>query len=183
MARRRHFASERRREPRYMMEERDMLERRREPRYMREEEREYGRQYPMREYDQDEVRFTYGRREHEIGEHKYAGGSYGAPMHDHPDEGPRGFESRERMGQPFKAYMDLNERMRIMQTNNGNMGPVREDFSKPCGLPYGAISHDLGNGDYYSMNAYRVGDLYEQVDAAMRQDADGIHSMTKPTNW
>ena len=144
MARRRHHASERRRDPRHMNE--------------------------------DEVRFSYGRRGHEIGEHTGA-------MRDHPKEGPRGFMPRGRMGESFKEYMDLNERMRIMQTNNGNMGPVREDFSKPCGLPYGAISHDLGNGDYYSMNAYRVGDLYEQVDAAMRQDADGIHSMTKPTNW
>lgn len=73
--------------------------------------------------------------------------------------------------------------MRVMNTNNGNRGPVHEDFSRPCGLPYGAIQRDLGNGDYYSMNGYRVGDLYEQVDKNMREDAAGLKSMTKPTNW
>ncbi len=87
------------------------------------------------------------------------------------------------MGEHFEERMDLNQRMRIMNTNNGNMGPVREDFSKPCGIPYGAIQRDLGNGDYYSMNGYRVGDLYEQVDKTMREDAAAIKSITKPTNW
>jgi len=90
---------------------------------------------------------------------------------------------RGRYGETFKERMDLNEKMRIMNTNNGNMGPIREDFNRPCGLPYGAIQRDLGNGDYYSMNSYRVGDLYEQVDKSMRQDAAAIKSITKPTNW
>ena len=86
-------------------------------------------------------------------------------------------------GGTFKERMDLNERRRIMMTNNGNMGPIREDFNEPCGIPYGALQRDLGNGDYYSMNAYRVGDLYEQVDKTSREDAAAIKSITRPTNW
>lgn len=126
------------------------------------------------------------RRDHAKGEHY---GLYGRPSHENPrgehtPDGPRGYEPRaNNNGENFEARMDLNHKMRIMQTNNGNMGPIREDFNRPCGVPYGAISRDLGNGAYYSMNAFRVGDLYEQVDETMRQDADAIKSMTKPTNW
>lgn len=83
----------------------------------------------------------------------------------------------------FTEHMDLNKRMRVMRTNNGGRGPVSEDFSRPCGLPYGAIQRDLGIGDYYSMNGYRVGDLYEQVDKTMREDAAALKAITKPTNW
>lgn len=107
----------------------------------------------------------------------------GHAMGEHSAEGPRGFRPRGDYGESFEERMDLNQKMRIMRTNNGNMGPVREDFSKPCGIPYGAIQRDLGNGDYYSMNGYRVGDLYEQVDKSMRQDAAALKSITKPTNW
>lgn len=132
-----------------------------------------------RDYDYDrndyapmgKMRMAYDRRGNEMGEHE------GRPD-DHGGYRPRG-----RVGGTFEERMDLNQRMRIMQTNNGNMGPVREDFSRPCGLPYGAIQRDLGIGDYYSMNGYRVGDLYEQVDKTMREDAAGLKSMTRPTNW
>jgi hypothetical protein len=134
---------------------------------------------------------AYDRRGHVMGEHygeetRYA---HGRNMRgdyfsdDHPAEGPRGFRPREIYGETFKDRMDLNDKRRIMQANNGRMAPITEDFSKPCGIPYGAISRDVGNGDYYSMNAYRVGDLFEQVDATMRQDAAAIKSITKPTNW
>lgn len=71
----------------------------------------------------------------------------------------------------------------VMMPNNGGRGPITEDFSKPCGIPYGPISRDLGNGAYFSMNAHRVGDLYEQVDKNMREDAEAIKTLTKPTNW
>lgn len=95
----------------------------------------------------------------------------------------RGHSMGEHYGESFEERMDLNKKMRIMNTNNGNMGPIREDFNRPCGVPYGAIQRDLGNGDYYSMNGYRVGDLYEQVDKNMREDAAALKSLTKPTNW
>lgn len=81
------------------------------------------------------------------------------------------------------AGMTQGRPMHVMNTNNGNRGPIQEDFSRPCGLPYGAIQRDLGNGAYFSMNGHRVGDLYEQVDKNMREDAAAIKSLTKPTNW
>lgn len=122
------------------------------------------------------------RRGHAMGEHgrNEAGDYY---SREHSAEGARGFRPHGGYGESFEERMDLNQKMRIMRTNNGNMGAVREDFSKPCGIPYGAIQRDLGNGAYYSMNGYRVGDLYEQVDKSMRQDAAAIKSITKPTNW
>ena len=58
-----------------------------------------------------------------------------------------------------------------------------EEMSRPCGLPMGAHQQEMGNGEYFSMNAYRVGDLFEQVDKSMREDSAAIKSMTKPTNW
>ena len=94
--------------------------------------------------------------------------------------------SHDRRGHAMGEHeerMNLNGKMRIMHTNNGDRGPIREDLSRPCGLPYGAIQRDLGNGDYYSMNGYRVGDLYEQVDKTMREDAAALKSITRPTNW
>lgn len=137
------------------------------------------RQYGMISHD---------RRGHAMGEHDM-GGHHGRNVsgdyfsREHGREDARGFRPREEYGESFEERMDLNKKMRIMMTNNGNMGPIREDFNRPCGLPYGAIQRDLGNGDYYSMNGYRVGDLYEQVDKSMRQDADAIKSITRPTNW
>lgn len=71
----------------------------------------------------------------------------------------------------------------VMHPNNRGASPISEDMSRPCGLPMGAIQRDLGNGEYFSMNAYRVGDLYEQVDKNMREDASDFKSMVKPTNW
>jgi hypothetical protein len=81
------------------------------------------------------------------------------------------------------AEMGMHKPRRMERPNNRGRGPVSEDWSKPCGLPYGPISRDIGNGAYFSMNAYRVGDLYEQVDKNMREDSAGIKSLTKPTNW
>lgn len=73
---------------------------------------------------------------------------------------------------------------RRMMPNNGMKNDlIHEDMSKPCGLPMGALQRDLGNGEYFSMNAHRVGDLYEQVDKTMREDAKAISTITKPTNW
>jgi hypothetical protein len=115
------------------------------------------------------MHYDHDRRGHVDGEH------HGAEK--------RGMMIRGGFGGTFKERMNLNERMRIMETNNGNMGPIREDFSRPCGIPYGAIQRDLGNGNYYSMNAFRAGDLYEQVETTMREDAAAIKSITKPTNW
>ncbi len=71
----------------------------------------------------------------------------------------------------------------VMHPNNRGAAPMEEDMSRPCGLPMGAIQRDLGNGEYFSMNSVRVGDLFEQVDKNMREDAANIKSMTKPTNW
>lgn len=71
----------------------------------------------------------------------------------------------------------------VMNTNNGNMGAVKEDWSKPCGIPYGAISRDLGNGDYYSMNSVHIGDLYDQVEKNLKSDSEGVKRQTRPTNW
>jgi hypothetical protein len=128
------------------------------------------------------------KRKHHSRKHHSDGMHYDHDRMGHVDGEHRGSEKRGMMvrggfGGAFKERMDLNDRRRIMETNNGNMGPIREDFSRPCGIPYGAISRDLGNGNYYSMNAYRAGDLYEQVDATMREDAAAIKSITKPTNW
>ncbi len=105
------------------------------------------------------MRIAHDRRGHAMGEH------FGRR-----DEG-------------FTERMDLDKKMRIMRPNNGTRGPISEDFSRPCGLPYGAIQRDLGNGDYFSMNGYRVGDLYEQVEKTMRADAAALKTITKPTNW
>lgn len=113
------------------------------------------------------MHYDHDRRGHVDGEHR----------------GEGGMMVRGGFGGTFKERMDLNDRRRIMMTNNGNMGPIREDFNKPCGIPYGAIQRDLGNGDYYSMNAYRPGDLYEQVDKTSREDAAAIKTITRPTNW
>lgn len=120
---------------------------------------------------------AHDRREHTIGEH-FSGSGEGRQA-----SSSQGYRPRGRYDETFKERMDLNEKMRIMHTNNGNMGPIREDFNRPCGLPYGAIQRDLGNGDYYSMNGFRVGDLYEQVDKTMREDAAALKSITKPSNW
>jgi hypothetical protein len=73
---------------------------------------------------------------------------------------------------------------RKMAPNNGmNSGILKEDMSRPCGLPMGAIQKDMGNGAYFSMNGYRVGDLYEQVDKSMREDSAAVKTLTKPHNW
>jgi hypothetical protein len=125
------------------------------------------------------MRMAHDRRGHDMGEHLYMSGS----GEDRQASSSQGYRPRADYGESFQERMDLNKRMRIMNTNNGNMGPIREDFSRPCGLPYGAIQRDLGNGDYYSMNGYRVGDLYEQVDKTMREDAAALKSITKPANW
>lgn len=93
---------------------------------------------------------------------------------------------REAVDYPMSARaegMAGGPHMRVMRTNNGGRGPINEDFRNPCGLPYGAIQRDLGNGTYFSMNGFRVGDLYEQVDKNMREDAAAIKTITKPTNW
>lgn len=127
------------------------------------------RKHHSRRHHSDGMHYDHDRRGHVDGEH------HGAEK--------RGMMIRGGFGGTFKERMNLNERMRIMETNNGNMGPIREDFSRPCGIPYGAIQRDLGNGNYYSMNAFRAGDLYEQVETTMREDAAAIKSITKPTNW
>lgn len=113
-----------------------------------------------------------GRRGHSIGEHY--GTEHGHGMGHEPVDRPMSARAEAYAGGPH---------MRVMRTNNGGRGPVSEDFRNPCGLPYGAIQRDLGNGDYYSMNGYRVGDLYEQVDKTMREDAAALRTITKPTNW
>jgi hypothetical protein len=123
------------------------------------------------------MKISHDRRGHSMGEH-FSGSGEGRE-----GSSGQGYRPRGRYDETFKERMDLNEKMRIMHTNNGNMGPIREDFNRPCGLPYGAIQRDLGNGDYYSMNGFRVGDLYEQVDKTMREDAAALKSITKPSNW
>lgn len=112
------------------------------------------------------------RRGHAIGEHY--GTDHGHGMGNEPYDRPMSARAEAFSGGPH---------MRVMRTNNGGRGPVSEDFRNPCGLPYGAIQRDLGEGDYYSMNGYRVGDLYEQVDKTMREDAAALRTITKPTNW
>ena len=58
-----------------------------------------------------------------------------------------------------------------------------EDFSKPCGLPYGAHQVECSSS---AQNLERVGkatDLYYQVSRTMKEDADAVRSETRPTNW
>ena len=87
-------------------------------------------------------------------------------------------------GRVHDATEEGGYKTRRMMSNNRNSGQIlREDMSRPCGLPMGAIQKDLGNGAYFSMNGYRVGDLFEQVDKDMREDSAAIKSITKPTNW
>jgi hypothetical protein len=114
------------------------------------------------------MKISHDRRGHSMGEHRSMGMKSGRSSD---------------YGETTKERMDLNEKMRIMHTNNGDMGMIREDFNRPCGIPYGALTRDLGNGAYFSMNAFRAGDLYEQVDKNMREDSAAIKSLTKPTNW
>lgn len=79
---------------------------------------------------------------------------------------------------------DATYKTRHMMPNNRNSRAlIHEDMSRPCGLPMGAHQRDIGDGSYFSMNAFRVGDLFEQVDKTMREDAAAIKSITKPTNW
>ena len=72
---------------------------------------------------------------------------------------------------------------KMMRPNNNTYNLITEDFSEPCGIPYGAHQRDLGNGDYYSMNSVHVGDLYDQVERNMKADAEGVKRQTRPTNW
>lgn len=129
-----------------------------------------------RRMERGHMRIAHDRRGHSIGEHSGTGMG-------RQESSSQGYHARGGYDETFQERMNLNERRRIMETNNGSMAPIREDFRMPCGIPYGALTRDLGNGDYYSMNAYRVGDLYEQVDSTMREDAAAIKSITKPSNW
>jgi len=59
---------------------------------------------------------------------------------------------------------------------------LKEDFSKPCGVPYGAISRDLSQAPMMD-KVGRAEDLYYLVNKTMEEDAANMRSMTKPTNW
>jgi hypothetical protein len=107
------------------------------------------------------VSYAKDRRGHIVGEH------YGRGRGEHHGEGSA------------ENAMPV----RMMRPNNRDRGIISEDFKNPCGLPYGAIQRNLGNGEYFSMNAHRIGDLYEQVEKTMREDASAISTLTRPTNW
>jgi len=72
-------------------------------------------------------------------------------------------------------------------------GPVRtynnealfkEDFSEPCGLPFGSHSVELGrSGDYDVMNSVKPNDLYKGVQEKQMDDSRNVKSLTKPHNW
>jgi len=59
-----------------------------------------------------------------------------------------------------------------------------EDPSKPCGLPFGSHSVELGrSADYDVMNAVKTNDLYKGVQEKQVEDSRGVKSLTKPHNW
>ena len=91
---------------------------------------------------------------------------------------------RKYSGKTETIHEEFKSHGRFMKPNNGmTSNMIHEDMSRPCGLPMGALQKDMGDGSYFSMNAYRVGDLYEQVDKNMREDAAAVKTLTKPTNW
>jgi hypothetical protein len=59
---------------------------------------------------------------------------------------------------------------------------LSEDMSKPCGLPYGAISRDVSQHPMMD-KVGMVGDLYYEVNKTMEEDSANMRSLTKPTNW
>lgn len=73
------------------------------------------------------------------------------------------------------------------------MGPVkthnnealfREDFSKPCGLPFGTHSIELGKSAGYGvMDSVKPDDLYKGVQESLKSDHNGVRSLTKPHSW
>ncbi len=73
------------------------------------------------------------------------------------------------------------------------MGPVKvhsgpalftEDFSKPCGLPFGTHSVELGKSAGYGvMDSVKPDDLYKGVQKNLKEDSNGVRSLTKPHNW
>ena len=116
------------------------------------------------------------RKHHSMHHSRGMGMSYSRDRRGHVDGEHHG-------GEGFEARMNLGGSRRIMMTNNRGKAPISEDFNEPCGIPYGAIQRDMGNGAYYSMNGFRVGDLYEQVDKNMREDSSALKAITKPPNW
>lgn len=72
---------------------------------------------------------------------------------------------------------------RKMMPNNGGRGAViREDMSRPCGLPMGAIQRDVDDSGFRYDNR-GVSDLFELVNKTIRQDAEGVRSLTDPKNY
>jgi len=59
---------------------------------------------------------------------------------------------------------------------------LSEDMSKPCGLPMGPKVVECEQHPMMD-KVGRVGDLYYQVKKTMEEDAAGMRSLTKPTNW
>ncbi len=67
--------------------------------------------------------------------------------------------------------------------NNGGGSIMEADWSKPCGLPMGSISRDLGNNMYMPLDNVNIKDMYQGVEKSMREDAAEIKKRVDPKNW
>jgi len=60
---------------------------------------------------------------------------------------------------------------------------MKEDMSKPCGLPMGAHVREVDMSKAAETMSGRPKDLYELVEQTSREDARDIKSLTKPRNF
>lgn len=83
-------------------------------------------------------------------------------------------------------HMESNSmphRMKAERPHNKGRGPVSEDWSRPCGIPYGAISRDVGQGYNSAVMSARVVDNFEGVNRNMTEDMHAMRSLVDPVNW
>lgn len=88
-----------------------------------------------------------------------------------------------RDGGKGEMSVGMHKPARVEMPNNRGRGLISEDWSKPCGIPYGAHSRDVNYGYYSATDPYRVGDLFEQVDKNMREDTMAMREQIVPHNW
>ena len=77
----------------------------------------------------------------------------------------------------------MHKPRRVEMAYDKGRGLVSEDWSKPCGIPYGTISRDINYGYHSATDPYHVGDLFEQVDKNMREDTMAMREQIVPHNW
>ena len=96
---------------------------------------------------------------------------------------PMSHVHHSRDGGSGEMSVGMHKPRHVEMANNRGRGLISEDWSRPCGIPYGAISKDINYGYHSATDPYHVGDLFEQVDKNMREDTMAMREQIVPHNW